>query len=322
MGNTETVEALYKRHRRVKLVFNPAAGSAGKSPVQLMDIISRMQYSKLLPEVYMTGTDSDMQAMVNEAVDQGIRMFAVCGGDGTVSAVAKALVGIPSTLGIIPTGTQNNIAFSLGIPMNIPKAIDILRAGRRVKVDAAVVSCKEKSLPFLEICSMGLMSALYQSGDDIQHGDLSRIGDFLSAFASFPLSDIHLITDDGRDIKEKGHMALISNMPYVCRHYHVGPRASYKDGLLDVLLFSGLSKLELAGCFIRGLERNKDDARIRRFRASGLEIETNPAMPVMADGEMLGIGAARFKVIRHALSVMTGPAKREEGPGADGKDGK
>ena len=100
-----------------------------------MDVISAMQAWKLVPEAYLVEPGIDLPAVVHDAFQDGIRMFVVCGGDGTIDVVAGALAGTTATLGIIPTGTQNNIALSLGIPADIPACIAILRTGRRIKVD-------------------------------------------------------------------------------------------------------------------------------------------------------------------------------------------
>jgi diacylglycerol kinase (ATP) len=130
-----------KRRMRAKLIFNPGSGATGESPVQLMDVISAMQAWKLVPEAYLVEPGSDLPAMVQKAIQDGIRMFVVCGGDGTIDVIAGSLAGTNATLGIIPTGTKNNIALSLGIPADIPAAIAILRTGRRIKVDMGLAVC-------------------------------------------------------------------------------------------------------------------------------------------------------------------------------------
>jgi diacylglycerol kinase (ATP) len=96
--------------------------------------------------------------VVQDALAQGIRMFVVCGGDGTISAVARTPAGTRATLGIIPIGTRNNTALSLGIPADIPEAIAILRTGRRIKVDVGMATCGRIITPFLEVCTVGLVS--------------------------------------------------------------------------------------------------------------------------------------------------------------------
>jgi len=231
------------RSIRAKLIFNPGSGAAGESPVQLMDVISEMQAWKLTPEAYLVEPGSDLASVVQDALRQGIRMFVVCGGDGTIDAVAGAMAGTPAILGVIPTGTQNNVALSLGIPTDIPAAIAILRTGRRIKVDIGMAACGEIKRPFLEVCSVGLLSALFPAADDIQHGSLARLGDFLATLVASPPAEMHLVLEGKQEIQTLCHVVLVSNMPYIGPHYQVGSPVSFNDGLLDVLLFADLSKL-------------------------------------------------------------------------------
>lgn len=297
-----------ERPMRVKLIFNPSSGANDKSPVQLMDVIKEMQAWKFMPEPFLIEPDCDLLGVVRDAIAQGILMFVVCGGDGTISAVTRAMIGTNATLGIIPTGTQNNVALSLGIPTDIPAAIAILRKGQRLKVDVGIVTCGDISTPFIEICSVGLFSTLFPPGDDIQHGDIGRIGDFLATLTTSSPSEIHLLLDDKQEIQKLGHVVLISNMPYVGLHYQVGSLDSFNDGLLDVLFFADLSKLDLISYVLKGPGKSTlEDHRIQHFRVRRVVIDTHPAMPIMADGITLGEGLVRIEVRRDALAVMVGP---------------
>ena len=111
--------AKHYRDMRAKLIFNPSAGAARGSPIGILDVIHEMQAWKLVPEAFLVEAGCDLPGAVRDALAQGIRMFVVCGGDGTVSAVARILAGTHAALGIIPIGTQNNTALSLGIPTDI-----------------------------------------------------------------------------------------------------------------------------------------------------------------------------------------------------------
>jgi diacylglycerol kinase (ATP) len=302
-----------KKHRlRAKLIFNPSAGAARTSPIEIVDVIHEMQTWKLVPEAYLVEPDSDLPVVVQDALAQGFRMFVVCGGDGTISAVARSLAGTDATLGIIPIGTRNNTALSLNIPDDIPAAIAILRTGRRLKVDVGMATCGKTSTPFLEVCSVGLVSTLFPSVDDIQHGNLAQIGNFLATLASSTPAEIHLLLDDKQEIHDRGHVVLVSNMPYIGLHYQLGTVASFKDGLLDVLFFSDLSKLQLLGYVLQRVgENHPEDSRIQHFHVRRVDIDTHPAMPVMADGSALGEGLVRIEVRRRVLAVMAGPAMSE-----------
>ena len=302
-----------KRPMRAKLIFNPGAGVAGASPVQLMDVIREMQAWNLVPEAFLVEPGCDLPGVIQDALAHGFRMFVVCGGDGTISGAAGMLAGTGATLGIIPIGTQNNTALSLGIPSDIPAAIAILRSGKRIKVDVGMATCGNINTPFLEVCSVGLISALFPSADDIQHGNLARVGDFLSTLTASPPADIHLLLDNKQQIHSLGHVVLVSNMPFIGLHYQVGSAASFSDGLLDVLFFADLSKLDLLGYVFQGVgEGRPEDPRIQHYHVRRAEIDTHPAMPVMKDGIAIGEGLVRIEVRRHALAMMVGqpaPAK-------------
>jgi diacylglycerol kinase (ATP) len=297
-----------KRSMRAKLIFNPVSGAASESPVQLMEVISAMQAWKLVPEAFLVEPGCDLAAVVQTALEEDIRMFVVCGGDGTIDVIAGALAGTNATLGIIPTGTQNNVALSLGIPADIPAAIAILRTGRRVKVDMGLVEFGEIKRSFLEVCSVGLLSALFPAADDIQHGNLRRVGDLLATLVTSPPAEMHLILDGTRKINTVCHVVLVSNMPYIGPHFQVGTPASIDDGLLDVLLFVDLSKMDLLGYAVQVARPSggSEDERIQHYHVRRMVVDANPAMPVMADGSSLGEGPLRIGVKRHALAVMVG----------------
>jgi diacylglycerol kinase family enzyme len=96
-------------------------------------------------------------------------------------------------------------------------------------------------------------------------------------------------------------------MPYVGRHYQVGSPDSFNDGLLDVLFFADLSKVDLIGYILKGPGTStQEDSRIQHFRVRKVVIDTHPAMSVMADGIAIGEGSVRIEVRRHALTVMVG----------------
>jgi diacylglycerol kinase (ATP) len=313
--NDEASRLARFRRKHVKLIFNPSAGAARSSPIEIVDVIHEMQAWKLVPEAYLVEPGCDLPGVVQDALTQGFRMFVVCGGDGTISAVARTLAGTRATLGIIPIGTQNNTALSLNIPNDIPAAIAILRTGKRIKVDVGLATCGKVSTPFLEVCSVGLASSLFPSVDDIQHGNLAQIGSFLSTLASSPPAEINLLLDDKQEISALGHVVLVSNMPFIGFHYQLGTLASFKDGLLDVLFFAELSKLDLLGYILQGVgEGKQEDSRIQHYHVRRVDIDTHPGMPVMADGTALGEGLVRIEVRRHALAVMVdqpAPAARK-----------
>jgi diacylglycerol kinase (ATP) len=287
-----------------KLIFNPIAGAPDETPLQLVDVINELQSWNILPEVYLVEPDSDLAMVVQDALQRGLGMFVVCGGDGTIDSVAAELADGQATLGIIPIGTRNNIALSLGIPEDIHKAAALLRTGRRIRVDLGLVSCGGIQRHFLEICSVGLLSSLYPPADDIQHGKFARIGDLLAELVSSQPAEMRLVLGKHREINTRGHMLLAANMPYVGPHYRIAPEGIFNDGLLDVVVFTSLSKLDLLSDALQIAEGRLQDPRMQSYRVSNVEIHTDPPMPILADGVSLGEGPLHITVQRHSLPVM------------------
>ena len=108
----------------------------------------------------------------------------MAGGDGTIDSVMGVMIGSSATLGIIPTGTRNNLAFNLGIPETIPGAVALLREGRRLKIDVGSMRSGHTRRWFLEDATLGLLSDIYPFADSVQHGDLTQIGNLLSTVVS------------------------------------------------------------------------------------------------------------------------------------------
>ncbi len=292
-------------HRsRAKLIFNPTSGVPGESPGQLMRIIAEMQALDLTPEVYLIQPGVDLLPMIQDAYRRGIRLFVASGGDGTVDSVAAALAGTHASLGIIPTGTQNNVALSLGIPAEIPAAAALLRNGRLTKVDTGLAVCGEIEQPFLEVCSVGLLSALFPAADDIQHGNLARIGDLLSALVSSAPAEMRLVLDKKQEIQTQGHAVLVTNMPYLGPHYQVAPQNAFRNGVLDVLVFANLTKLDLISKVVTPAGVVAEDPRIQRYQVHSVEIVTDPPMPVVVDGIPIGEGPIKITLRQQSLTII------------------
>ncbi len=300
------LKTMLHRPIRAKLIFNPGSGKPGKSPQQLAAILSEMQNHQILPEVYTTRPDDALERVVKQAIRSGIKLIVVAGGDGTIDSIVGAMAGSDATLGIIPTGTRNNIAFNLGIPSDIPGSVALLRHARHLKIDVGRVHTGHARCWFLEAAALGLLSDLYPMADDFQHGNLAQLGGLLSTFVSATPSSLRINLDGQQHIETTAHMLVISNMAFLGPHFQISPDVSFKDGELDVFTFSDMSKLDMLTYAVLSRGGMVAGEGIKHYRAKHIRIASEPQMPVLADGVLLGQGSLSVHVHPHALRVMAG----------------
>ena len=294
------------RALRAMLIFNPASGQLGTSPQHLVDILRAMQDRNILSEVHVVQPKGDVEAAVRRALKEGIQLVVVAGGDGTIDRVAGAMVGSSATLGIIPTGTRNNLSFNLGVPSTIEEAVSMLRHGRRIKIDVGSVRSGASRRWFLEAASLGLISDMYPAADELQHGNLEQIGTLFSAFVDSTPARLHVALSEQERFDANAHMVLITNMPYLGPRLQFAPDISCRDGRLDVFIFSDMSKLDLISFAVRAAAGPVVDAHVRHLRVANLRIRSTPAMPVLADGFPLGRGPVSVQIHPRSLSVLVG----------------
>lgn len=104
----------------VSLILNPAAKHFLDGIYRPEQIIEALRAVGITPQVELTTPEINARQLACKAVDRGDTLIIAAGGDGTIEEVATTLIHTPATLGILPLGTMNNLARSLGIPLDLP----------------------------------------------------------------------------------------------------------------------------------------------------------------------------------------------------------
>jgi diacylglycerol kinase (ATP) len=295
---------------RVKLIFNPKSGRAEESPQQLSDLLTCLQNEGMAAEVHMVHNNDNLSAVAQDAVERNFELVIVSGGDGTISEVANGLVFSNIPLGIIPTGTRNNQALALGIPTDdLGAAVKMLRRAEIITVDTGRVLCQSKTRHLIEVASMGLTSALFPSTDDIQHGELAKIGEFFRVLLEHPLTRIEAVLNNGESrVEVNAHTVLITNMPFTGANWKLADNVLFNDGMLDVFFFPEMGKLDLIDSVIQINSGITNDDRIWHYQVRSAHFFSDQPLPVMVDGAMLGECDLQVEVQPGSLRVLFNPA--------------
>lgn len=293
---------------QAKLIANPGAGKPEETPRQLEQATRLLQQHGIEVNVALAKPKEEATPLAKQAVKDGYDMVIAMGGDGTLEAVLRGMVGRKTPMGIIPTGTQNNIAKSLGIPTDLEEACSLLASKHIRKIDVGRVKVKNgKKLYFFELTAIGLVAAIYPQANKLQDGKLSKLKDVaLTLLHQEPAPEVFLTLDEESKVKIKTMLVVVSNAPMFGANFLVAPDASVTDGLLDISVYPDFSKTELLAYYARIRDEGySSNEKVQRYRASKIEIKTNPKMDVMADGVMLGKGKVEITTKARAVWMIT-----------------
>src|SRR5574341_81018 len=118
----------------IKLIANPGAGKPKEIAKNLELAVRYLQQNGVKVDVALAKPKEEATPLAKQAVKDGYKTVVVMGGDGTVEAVLRGMVGSKTRLGMIPAGTANNLAKSLGIPENLEEACALIVSNHNRKM--------------------------------------------------------------------------------------------------------------------------------------------------------------------------------------------
>lgn len=292
---------------RVKLIANPSSGDPAEAATRIEQVTRCLLDLGANVDVALAHPTTEAVSIAKKAVKNGYSTVIAMGGDGTISAVIRGLAGSDVHLGIIPAGTENDIATSLGIPTDLKEACALIVSDHTRNLDLAQISTKKKKkFIFFMVTTVGLTSTLYPDVKDVPHGDLSNLKDAVLTFLQAkPNPKVFLTLDDESRIEVETMLVTVTNTPIIGAKNLVAPDASTEDGLLDIAVYPNFSKSELMAYFAKSANEGvTSDGKIQRYRARKIKIKTDPKLDIAAEGILLGKGRAKIKVLPHALKVI------------------
>lgn len=226
-----------------------------------------------------------------------------CGGDGTLNTVANALAGQDTPMGVIPAGTANDFARTLGLPDDPAAAAAVIATGRARAVDLGEVNGSY----FLNVASIGLSVELARTLTQELKRRWGKLSYALAALKVALTADSFRATIAGENehARARTYQIAVGNGRFYGGGMAVRDDAAIDDGRLDLysLEVASLWRLALMLPAFRagqhGLFRE-----VRTAEGQWFEIRTRRPRPVNADGEILCETPARFRVHRRALNVF------------------
>ena len=237
----------------------------------------------------------------------------IAGGDGTVNeainglqdAVARGGKRLP--LGIVPRGTQNVLAFELGLPhSDVLASAQMLKAQRTRTIDLGMADGRYFSL----MAGFGFDAAVV---DGVERPIKELIGPAAYAFATLGTlaryrSTRMRLTLDGETTHTDAYLVVVANAAsYAYRQIKLAPFATLDDGWLDVCVFERApsDRVGFATQIMAVLaRRHLRDPRVRYYRAREIEIISEPAIHGQLDGERSGQTPVNIRIMPGAIDLI------------------
>ncbi len=225
------------------------------------------------------------------------------GGDGTLNAAASGLRDSGLPLGILPLGTANDLARTLGIPDDPEQAAAVIVAGRTTRLDLGCVN----GHPFFNVASLGLSVDITQRLTRVMKRRWGRLAYPIAAAAVLLTARRFSATlrHAGADTQVKSMQIAVGNGRFYGGGMVVAHAARIDDGQLDVYSLEPRARwrlLAMARAFRDGEHGLLDE--VRTLRCQSLEVRTRRPRHVSADGEIVTMTPARFTMLPGAVRVF------------------
>jgi len=221
---------------RVFLLYNPVAG-ASQGQRQAQKAAGVLKEAGWRVELAGTSGPGQAEQMARQAAEEGIELVVACGGDGTFCQAAHGLAGSGVPLGLVPAGTGNDLARSLGVALSPVQAARQLLGGAASHMDLLRVN---EGLLAANIVGTGFDAAV---AERITHrsrfatGKLAYLPAVLQELSRFSACQLKLQVD-GHRWEGRALLVAFANAQSYGAGMRIAPKAQLEDGLMDVVVVS------------------------------------------------------------------------------------
>lgn len=209
------------------------------------------------------------------------------GGDGTVNLIARNINGRDISLGIIPLGSSNALAYQLGIPENTEEAIELIARGKGKKTDTLIIN---SSYLCMHMCDLGMNARIIKRREDEnQGGFFGYVRQYFRELGSKNNFRYTIETED-KHISSKAVMIVIANSPYYGTGASIAPEGRPDDGWFELVIVKAYAFWFLFYMLITIFFKNYRNKTFRTvIKTRRAQITVDPPQEMQIDGEPLGI---------------------------------
>ena len=288
------------------VLANPAAGTGEGRRERVERVLAERGIGA---EVVETGDRGALREAVAAAAAAGRDRFVAVGGDGTMNAVVNEVLSHsweePPVVGMLPAGTACDLLRTFGIGPTLEEAAGHLAGPQVYPADVGVAIGEWGRRCFVNAATLGLLAETVRAA-----GRMSprwRSARYVAALLrTLPRFGRSPITAEmaGRSFAGEALGMTVANAQFIGAGFNIAPRASLVDGLLDVQVFTARRREVFRLTMKARTGSHLSDPAVRRFSVPEVRVDAEgEGWPVEADGEVLGVTPAVFRIRRGLLSL-------------------
>ena len=290
---------------RICCLINPSSGPDGGPSTD--DIENLFQSHGVAPHIIELGKGDDISALTKSALSKKCDVIVAGGGDGTINAVASALVGNSQVkFGVLPLGTLNHFAKDLQIPTDIAKAVEIVVAGHDQAIDVGEVN----GHIFVNNSSVGLYPSIVKLRESLQKSGFKKwpaaARASLQVLARFRLLRLNLGAEGLEKTNHKTALIFVGNNVYDVSFPTLGKRSSLQKGVISVMMPRASTRFGLLINFFSLVFKSPPKSDVLTFETTSLSIKHKRSfVKVAVDGEVIMLKSPlNYRIRPQSLNVI------------------
>lgn len=304
MQNTESImkSSVSDMPRKLLFIVNPNAGK--KISNAIIKIIRKEFPQNIYYQIVIWKNKDHFDEITTLLNSEGYSDAIAVGGDGTVNQVAKSILGTGIRLGIVPVGSGNGLARSLGLSMDIETVIKQIEKGKTETIDNGSVNGKAF------FCTSGIgfdahISYLFASSK--ARGLKSYVKIITQQLLSYKAKE-YTLELNGETIQRKAFLITVANAGQYGNDFYIAPEASLNDGLFHVVILKPFTVFHLPALLFKILRRKAHtSSRIETFVTNRLRILRAEKDSIHFDGEpLLEEKELEYSNNKQSLKVIVG----------------
>lgn len=266
--------------RKLLFIVNPNAGK--KMSGNLIEIIRNEIPKEIEYQIEIWKSKEHFKEILNLLQTKSFTDAIAVGGDGTVNQVAKSVIGTNIALGIVPAGSGNGLARTLGLSMKTEEVIKQIAEGNKKKIDYGTVN----NIPFF--CTSGI-------GFDAHIGNLFATSKKrgLQSYIKITVRELlryksqeYILKFNNQEIKRKAYLITVANAGQYGNDFYIAPEAKINDGKFHLVILKPFGVFGAINVLIKVLKGKAYESKyIETYQCNAVSIARNQEAPIHFDGE-------------------------------------